>query len=192
MFALANRRKRGEGRLGDVRLPRADALLPDSAGRAFRRWGASPLRSGCAGAQGHRLAAAHARQTREDGAVARVLRGWLGYYAVRHPAIASLPVRERRFPCGCMPPEVAARLRGRARCLARDPDRVSILHPALPRTQGRSMPSRPDCAGGQRTGIPTANGVCGRSFEHRKGQFGVADVVTSRKLVSQCTILINC
>ena len=51
------------GPTGDVRLPRADALLPDSAGRAFRVGAQARCEADAPDAQGHqgRVAAAHAR-----------------------------------------------------------------------------------------------------------------------------------
>ena len=172
-FALANRRKRVGGPTGDVRLPRADALLPDSAGRAFRVGACKPAASGCAGrsrpAQG-RVAAAHARQTREDGAVAGAGTAWVAWLLRGSDQLSlATAVRERLEAAvvACPPPEVAANWAhvGALAALARDHwprHPPSVADGAICRQNSRQEPAltgTPDLCGGCRDNRrPTANG----------------------------------
>ena len=84
-FARADRRERGERSSGDVRLPRLHALLPDEA-----QWALGLGRKPVPKRMRRTLKAIKAelrRRMHDDPVVtarwlARVLRGWLGYYAV--------------------------------------------------------------------------------------------------------------
>ena len=149
-----------------TRLPRADALLPDSAGRAFRVGAQARCEADAPDAQGHqgRVAAAHARQTREDGAVAGAGTAWVAWLLRGSDQLSlATAVRERleAVVVACPPPEVAARPFhvGASRCTGTRP-LAPCLHPpsvadgAICRQNSRQEPDALTGTSGSVRGVP--------------------------------------